>query len=233
MKINLPKELRYRSRWFCYLDLLGFARQVETKSINQILPLYEKALDSIDISRNDKGKHGISFSWFSDTFIIFSQSNSAQEFALVEQAGRLFFQKLIMNQIPVRGAISCGDLYTQLERNVFIGPALIEAYRYGEGQNWLGFVLTPSAIKQLDRIGLPAHERLVYRMIPGDGIINSELSGPVYAFAFNNGQINGQSVFIRPLEAMKRKADEKNRTKYNNTLEFLHANQLNWIPKNA
>ena len=233
MKKNLPKELKYRSRWFCYLDLLGFARQVETKNINHILPLYEKALDSMDISRIDKGKYGISFSWFSDTFIIFSQSDSAQDFALVEQAGRLFFQKLIMNQIPVRGAISCGDLYTQLERNVFIGLALIEAYRYGEGQNWLGFVLTPSAVKQLERIGLPVHQRLVYRLISDDGIVNSDLDGPVYAFAFNNGHINGKSAFIRPLEAMKNKADKKNVTKYDRTLEFLHANQLNLIPKNA
>jgi hypothetical protein len=233
MKKHLPKEIKYRPRWFCYLDLLGFAKQVESKSINQILPLYEKALDSMDISRNDKGKYGISFSWFSDTFIVFSQSDTAQEFALVEQAGRLFFQKLIINEIPVRGAISCGDLYTQLERNVFIGPALIEAYRYGEGQDWLGFLLAPSAVETLGRIKLPINERLSYRRVPDVGIMKPELIGDVYAFALNNGQINGRNMYIKALETMRSKADARDVVKYDRTLAFLHKNQLMRVRENS
>ncbi|MCW8196040.1 hypothetical protein F6455_14700 [Proteobacteria bacterium 005FR1] len=208
------------------MDLLGFAKQVRSKSIHQILPLYEKALDSINASQADKGKHGISFSWFSDTFIIFSKSDTAHEFSLVEQAGRLFFQKLIINEIPVRGAISCGDLYSQLERNVFIGPALIDAYRYGEGQDWLGFVLAPSAIRQLGQLDLPVNERLHYRRVTDPEVMAPGLSGPVYAFAFNNGQVNGRNMYIKPLEAMRGTADQRNIMKYNRALQFLYASEL-------
>ncbi|MHC5077210.1 MAG: hypothetical protein ACYTFM_12395, partial [Planctomycetota bacterium] len=126
MKSKYFPKVRYTKRWFCYLDLLGFEKLVQTGDIQQILPLYEKALSNIERAAVEKSPHGISFSWFSDTFIIFSRTGRPEQFALVEQAGRLFFQELILNQIPVRGAISFGDLYSQQERNVFIGPALVD-----------------------------------------------------------------------------------------------------------
>lgn len=131
----------------------------------------------------------------------------------MEQAGRLFFQKFILGRIPVRGAISFGKLYSHLGKNIFIGEALIDAYRYGEGQDWLGFLLTPSAVKQMAAVGLPPQNRSHYRLVPKDSVLKPGLDGPVYAFAFNNGESQGQNAYIAALEAMKDKADQKYRGK--------------------
>jgi hypothetical protein len=227
MPDTLPKSVRYTNRWFCYLDLLGFANLIGRSDIDRVLPLYESALDSLHSIAAPKKSLGISFSWFSDTFIIFSHGGRDKDFSNVEQAGRLFFQKLVLGGIPVRGAISFGKLYTHLAKNIFIGQALIDAYRYGEGQDWLGFLLAPSALKRMAEVGLPPQHRAHYRLVPKDGILKPNLDGPVYAFAFNNGETQGRNSYVAALEGMKHKADPEFQGKYERTIAYL---QSHWTP---
>jgi len=47
-----------------------------------------------------------------------------------------------------------GELYTQKKKNIFLGRALIDAYEYGEKQNWLGFILTPKVYERLKNTDL-------------------------------------------------------------------------------
>ncbi len=137
MEAQSTPAIRYTARWFCYLDLLGFRTLVEREDIQQVLPLYEQVLADLKKAVKTKETHGILHSWFSDTFIIYSKYGRARDFSQIEQASRLFFRELIAHGIPVRGALTYGKLYSQQERNIFIGPALIDGYQYGEGQDWL------------------------------------------------------------------------------------------------
>lgn len=214
-------HLRYRERWFCYLDLLGFTNLVRTGAVEQVIPLYQEVIHSLEQQVAPKEKLGISHSWFSDTFIIFSRGDSLQEFALVEQAGRLFFQKLVLNRIPVRGAITVGKLYSQLERNIFIGEALIDAYEYGENQDWLGFLLTPRVYAKLEQSPLDLRCRIHYRPIGKPGVITHPHKENVYAFAFNNGLLNGQNPYLEAIRAMRAEVPDRYKQKYSNTEEFI------------
>ncbi|MDO8273592.1 MAG: hypothetical protein Q7U82_16985 [Gammaproteobacteria bacterium] len=221
MESKTSDQIRYTKRWFCYFDLLGFRSLVERNDIDQVMPLYQKALVHLEKSPDEMRKLGVYISWFSDTFIIFSRGGKAEDFANIEHVGRVFFQHLILNEIPVRGALTFGDLYSQQERNIFIGPALIDAYCYGEGQDWLGFVLTPSAIEQMEKVGLSARERFAYRQVKTTGVLKTGVTGPVFAFAFNNGLVSGKNPYIKALTAMKEKAGSKNAEKYERTLRFV------------
>jgi len=218
------RPLRYRRRWFCYLDLLGFTSLIHDKNIEQVIPLYKEALERLKRQAKPKKRLGLICSWFSDTFIIYSRDDSEREFAYVEQVGRLFFQELILHHIPVRGAITHGALYSQSAENVFVGPALIDAYRYGENQKWLGFILTPSVFKRLEHTSLALNNRAHYRPLPA-GIISCEPSTPVYAFAFNNGTVNGRNPYLAALEQMQVAAPANAKEKYANTIAFasLHS----------
>ncbi len=86
MHDKLNRKLRYTKRWFSYFDLLGFANLVRTSEIHNVLPIYEKALEAIEEKANPKLAKGINYSWFSDTFIIFTRGSTLEEFALIEQA---------------------------------------------------------------------------------------------------------------------------------------------------
>ncbi|MEX2497372.1 MAG: hypothetical protein WD397_00680 [Wenzhouxiangellaceae bacterium] len=221
MEDTLYKKLRYTKRWFSYFDLLGFAQLVRTSEINSVLPIYEKVLETIEEKAGQKKPRGLSYSWFSDTFIIFTRGSSLEEFGLIEQAARLFFQRLILHKIPVRGAISYGDLYTQQEKNIFLGEALMDAYEYGEEQNWLNFVISPSAAKALDTLGFPMSERVHYRMVEKKGVITHPGNKEVYAYAFNNGTVNGINPLLKSLHAMKESSPKIQKIKYENTIEFI------------
>lgn len=215
------RPLRYRDRWFAYLDLLGFTSLVQSNSIEDVLPVYAEALQRMRTSCElGKKEAGLISSWFSDTFIIYSRSDSYQDFAHVEGAARIFFQLLLINKIPVRGCISHGKLYSQATQNIFIGPALIEAHHFGEALDWIGFCLAPSVEAKLKNI-LSLEQRAFYRKVSDRHILRKANAEYLYAFAFNNGTVNSKNAYRETLQSMKNNAPPVAIEKYENTLSFL------------
>ena len=41
------RPLRYRERWFAYLDLLGFSALVKSEAIDDVLEVYAEALNQM------------------------------------------------------------------------------------------------------------------------------------------------------------------------------------------
>ena len=222
MKPLSYRPLRYRDRWFAYLDLLGFSALVKSNAIEQVIPIYAEALEQMYRACHvRKGESDLLYSWFSDTFIIYSSSASLQDFVRVESASRIFFQLLLLKRIPVRGCISCGKLYSQAKQNIFIGPALIEAHVFGEALDWVGFCLAPSVEKQM-MTDLPLNERIHYRRISDPSVLRKAPADHVYAFAFNNGTVNGQNPYRQALSDMKARSPADAHPKYENALAFLN-----------
>lgn len=212
---------RYRDRWFAYIDLLGFKNLVQTKSIEDVLPVYSEALQRMRTAcKIGSTQVGLLSSWFSDTFIIYSSSDSVEDFMYVESAARNFFQLLLTKHIPARGCISHGKLYSQAKRNVFVGPALIEAHEYGEALDWVGFCLAPSVEKKLADL-LPIEQRAFYRKLTDRKVLRKAPASYVYAYAFNNGAVNDRNHFRNALVAMQQVAPEHTVCKYENALAFL------------
>lgn len=215
------RPLRYRDRWFAYLDLLGFTNLVQTRSIEEVLPIYSEALQRMRAAcKLGRKEVGLISSWFSDTFIIYSGSDSLRDFAHVESAARIFFELLLAKNIPVRGCISYGKLYSQAKRNIFVGPALIEAHVFGEALDWVGFCLAPSVERKL-KDDLPLEQRAFYRKISSRDVLRKAPAEHLYAFAFNNGTVNGKNPYREALQRMKRDAPPVAIKKYENALAFL------------
>jgi hypothetical protein len=216
------KPLRYRNRWFAYLDLLGFSDLVSSKSIEEVIPVYSEALSRMRSAcgpRKEAGT-GLLNSWFSDTFIIYTSTDSLEDFARLESAARIFFQLLITKYIPVRGCISHGKLYSQAKKNIFIGPALIESHTYGEALNWIGLCLAPSVEKKL-KSELPLEQRPFYRKVSDRSILRKAPADYLYAYAFNNGAVNGKNHFHSALTKMRDDSPSDVRIKYDHTLGFI------------
>ncbi|WP_305988435.1 hypothetical protein [Roseibium sp. MMSF_3544] len=213
--------LRYHNRWFAYIDLLGFTNLVHSESMEDVLPVYSEAIGRMsEACELGKKKVGLISSWFSDTFIIYSRSDSLQEFAYLENAARIFFELLLIKRIPARGCISHGKLYSQARKNIFVGSALIEAHHFGEALDWIGFCLAPSVETKL-KCDLPLEQRPFYKKISNREILRKADADYLYAFAFNNGKVNGSNPFRTALLKMKKNAPPEVVRKYDNTLEFL------------
>lgn len=215
-------QVKYTKRWFAHLDLMGFSNLVQNGEINDVLDSYENALRKFEEKIAIHDGSGVSHTWFSDTFLIFSRGESREEFEIVEQITRLFFNSLIFNQIPVRGAITYGDFYSQKTKNLFVGPALIDSYTYGEDQKWVGLILTPSAVNQLETMS-KLHIYRNYRPIP-DGVMRKMPSSKIRAYNFEGGNFsNDQNGLVECLKKMMNDAPPSVKNKYQMAIDFAVA----------
>jgi hypothetical protein len=223
-QINFKPSL-YKKRWVSYLDLLGFTNTVLSKNWTQVFATYTQAVEKFiaDKSYNP----GIGKTWFSDTFLSYTEDDSAKSFAGIEGVTRRFIYYLISSGIPIRGSISCGGLYVDKDNNIFFGEALIESYQYGENQDWLGLVLSPSAVKQMKEVGLPADERLNYAFwnIPKKHDDTNDKKLPAYIIG-REFIINGRNICLDKLKEMKANINDENISrKYENTINFIKSNR--------
>jgi len=142
-------RIGYRSYWVAYFDLLGFTNMVEGE--REVWPIllevYEPLLTEIETRFKD-----VQCKWFSDTLVFYTPDHSKTSWDGIVNVCESFFYRTIERQIPARGCLSVGDFYA--EDDVLIGPALIDAYRLAECQDWLGFVLSPEAVRRRDQYGI-------------------------------------------------------------------------------
>src|SRR5208283_1513863 len=131
------------SRWLGYFDLLGTQERIEAGKYFDVFDIYARAVEAV--AKSIPGESTVCYVCFSDSFIVYSPSDSGGDFQFIDHVARWFTYNLISNYIPVRGALSCGGFYADKTNNIYFGPALNEAYKYGEAQDWVGFLLAPSA----------------------------------------------------------------------------------------
>lgn len=85
---------------------------------------------------------------FSDTLMFWSDDDPIRNGEFVDRVIDFFCRALEMG-VPLRGAVTRGDLIFDHERSIVIGPALVEAARAESAQAWCGVGLGPSFRGQL------------------------------------------------------------------------------------
>ncbi len=218
-----------RIRWVGYFDLLGTRRLVKSGKTRQVFDSFAEAVKALGIL-NRPGT-SIFNAWFSDTFIIYSDDDSQQAFAAVEKMCRWFMTALIWRKIPVRGSISCGRFYSDEAHSVYFGPALIEAYEWSEGQDWIGLVLCPSCIEKLEKLNRSATDYKYYVEHATAPFMKSPLGDSCRCAACILGDWvktgdSDTSDLLRDLREMRdEQNDEKIIRKYKRTIDFIELHQ--------
>ena len=213
-----------RSRWLGCFDLLGTRELIRSGDTFRVFSVYEKALHEVRTS-----KLPIQRAWFSDTFLIYSQTDCASDFWDLDSVSRWFVYFLIMADIPVRGAIASGNFYADDTGQVYFGEALVESYEFGEAQDWIGFLLCPSAVARMEVLKMPMNDLLnyAYAEIPfkakrpgGPSQLPACILGD---WAVSRG---GPNDLLNKLRLMRQKQpDPPVARKYDNTIAFIERNQ--------
>jgi hypothetical protein len=165
MNNEIPYDARCGlKRWVAYLDLLSIRSLLRKgEHLDVFFALTEAQRQA---SQEGSRMEGLHVAWFSDTFILYTDDDSKESFVSVHTAAYWFMHWLSLKLVPVRGALSCGDFYADSDYHVYFGTALVESYKYGESQDWIGFILAPSAESRLREVGLPPEELLDYARWP-------------------------------------------------------------------
>lgn len=219
------------SRWVAYFDLLGMRARLRNHGHLEVFNAYQQAIK--EFVRNSADHAVVSHAWFSDTFLLATIDDSGKSFVELEQACRWFVYFMLTAGIPLKGAIACGHMYADFEHGIFIGDAMVEAYDYGEGQDWIGLLLCPSATAVMAKLGIPVEERLSYALWapswkekPASTGKPADAPDQVGACILGNwGSINGKNACVEALQVMASECPPKDKVKYERALLFIATHQ--------
>ena len=151
--------------WVACFDLLGFKKAIlgfeKLHGVGKLDRFAEVIYEGEilkELQRHVKNWNGIVCTcWASDTFVFYTPDDSGQSFKAISKVAILFCCGMVRHPPnPFRGALSgalgTGQFYADKQNNVFLGSAFIDAYEYAKKQNWIGFVVTPSAEKKIGDI---------------------------------------------------------------------------------
>ena len=151
MKIGFDYNYN-KPRYIAYFDLLGTKRMVENGNFIEVFYNYQTSIETA--TETPFESEYIDVLWFSDTILFIGKDDSEESLGAVLQCSKWFFYFMITSAIPLRGAITIGDLYYDKNSNIFLGEALVNAYQEAENQNWIGLILTEKIESELSKRGL-------------------------------------------------------------------------------
>lgn len=214
-----------RQRWVAFLDLLGTRSLISQGRSREVFESYRSAISEL----TRKERELIDHAWFSDSFLLVAPDASIESFFALEQAARQFAYKLLCARIPLRGAIACDEMYFDPASSVFFGNALVEAYEYGEGQDWLALLLTPTAVSRLEQLDAHVSERLNYALCkpawkrrPKSLADDEELGACVFGASAGPDGTDTVAASLRSWAAEI--TNPCIRIKYDRTAEFIESN---------
>jgi hypothetical protein len=134
-------------------DILGTKNRMTTLGIDGVLSTYEKLADFVDKQTGmmvirpvpvGDGTSLLAAGWlkvekgyFSDTFLLWTDYEAHRLPAFMSMCIELFCYGLELG-IPLRGALGVGDAHMDKSKNIYLGPALIDAAEAEKSQRWLG-----------------------------------------------------------------------------------------------
>jgi hypothetical protein len=225
---------RIGKKWVVCFDLLGFSKLTASSLIGAF---YQVELCVSEARQKSPFNQKLGRAWFSDTFLFYAEDDSASSFHVIEFVARNFFEMALLHSIPLRGAMACDEFYANETNRIFIGKALVESFRLGEKCNWVGFVLCPSAVCQIEKLNasgvngtfndryklwdVPTKQKTVHGVEPFEETIverPEKLRALLYGAIFRNG-----SDFMSELKRMSEQTNSpKDKAKYANSIQFLN-----------
>ena len=216
-------------RWVVCLDIMGVKKLIKEEYWLRVFEVYAQAINNFQ--RDAFDGHLIRRITFSDSFILYTTDGSALSYKAIDSFVRRFIVSLIGKKIPIRGAMSFGELYADDANGLYFGRALIEAYKTSECQDWIGYVLCETASVQLKKVGLPANECLNYAEYPvpfksceNEKVVRHKRLLPSFIIGESPSAQGRKRCRTALLAMAKQHKDTEIEKKYENTLKFLDKN---------
>jgi len=151
-------------RFVAHLDILGMSAIVEKDAdeawgmLSDLVAVRDKvgdyALEFLDTKEMVRAADVATAVTFSDTIILFSKGSTNTELRALLILVTELLHKAMCKCVPVRIGIARGKFFVNVEKSMYAGPALIDAYRAGESAQWLGISLAESVRAQALELNL-------------------------------------------------------------------------------
>ncbi|BBB29138.1 hypothetical protein [Neptunomonas japonica] len=155
------------NRAVAFIDVLGFKQKIVSESATDLGEKYKRVI------RNALEKHSINADFskepaifpemsgddefcisnvFSDSIILSSFDDSETNCLKLLVFTYRLARSMIVQGFLVRGGISYGDMFVDLEDDIFVGTALTEAYELEMNQEWAGITIHDNLVNAFPHI---------------------------------------------------------------------------------
>lgn len=227
-------------RFVAHIDILGMSTLVEKNaeeawgmlsdlvSVKDGVNSYE--LKFIDLNEHVDMLAMIHTVIFSDTIVLFTKGSSDIELRCIIIAVADILHKALYKCVPVRAGMAFGKFFFNLEKSMYAGPALIEAYRIGESAKWIGISLADSIhekVKTLDMKSGISNAVVNWNVSVKNGVESRlVINWPaIYAHDFKVKPPISVLTFYAAFESAFgafEKLDDDVKVKYEKTVEFIN-----------
>jgi hypothetical protein len=151
-------------RFVAFFDILGFKNLVLKQSHDDVLAVLEKLKEQLNSLQLGVGiSPGLFTKWkikadqtravtFSDSIIVFSQSDEPADLMKILLDCQRILNTALFNKIPIKGAISFGEVTVDFEKSLFFGQPLISAYELHDLLQLMGVVLDCECEAKIEEI---------------------------------------------------------------------------------
>ena len=141
------------NRAVAYFDILGFKNKIINTPINQLSDQYEKLIYNTDgqfsLQNGAIIKKQVCYRYiFSDSMFLLAKEDTEESFIYLLSYAWRMMQFSIVAGFPLRGAITYGEVYANIEKNIFLGKAISEAAMLESKQNWIGAIVDQPVINR-------------------------------------------------------------------------------------
>lgn len=216
-------------RFVCFFDIMGFKDMVMRDShinIYKKMDEFSKAKKFIESpdKPNNYLNDSIKMVSFSDSIVVFTKDDSKECLEILTLAAVWLFKKAIQTGIPMKGAISHGEMSVNIAGQIFFGQPLIDAYLLEEELAFYGIVIHNSAEKILNHNIeiLVGNEKYIDCLVPfKTGKINHYILDWISSLEGNNREIQKKNA----LELMKKHREQTSgspRRYIDNTIDVIN-----------
>jgi hypothetical protein len=226
-----------KRRYVAYLDILGFRTMLEKYGAEEVASLYRQALRRVrqlvnsDVQMQTPGGAPQSVPWFeniegvvafSDSIFIFANERH-DSLAVICHAVYGAFQVFLSMGMPLRGAISFGEIEVDLANQIYVGDPIVRAYHLAESLDVIGLVIDSTIQKPW--FAVPINVVTQKKTMRRTNSIKS-LAVPVTGFGVNVDKNEWPGIFKK----LRRRAGYKQAGRYKNSEQIVAA-MLNIDPQ--
>lgn len=153
-------------RFIALFDIMGFKDLVYRNLHEDVLKTIAKVSDFKLSSDASNSTRLIKPIIFSDTILFVTDGESDSDFCKLIDTCDLFLGTMLESNVPVKGAISHGLFTASVERSVFVGRPLIDAFLLAEDLKYYGAVFHHTTEIHLNRLKGPLSTRIGRKKIP-------------------------------------------------------------------
>ncbi len=166
-KTSIFHKTEKRKCFIGLFDILGFKDRVYRDTHEEISKLMTKTRNHIktieSMGNSPKGLRnemkppieGIEPAFFSDTIMFVSESDSESCFWKLMVLTANFLIHMLLEEIPLKGALSFGEMTTNFKESIYFGRPLVDAHLLSEENYFCGAVIHHSLQEYCKKNNLP------------------------------------------------------------------------------